>query len=445
MNLRTRNESAIPTHASRIAVGAAWHGLLWLVIANAIGVLIAILLLLPNLNRFLGEWTYGRWVMVHMNLELYGWTAIPMVAFLFRAYGADRGASAQWSRPILWVWSAALGVGALSWLSGHSSGKLFLDWTGYARVLFPAALVALWLLLVYTFARNWNLAENASVIVRSAKFLGLLILMTVPFALYIEASPNLYPTVNPDTGGPTGASQLESSLMIVAILLVLPFGITRRRVARARSTTVSWAVLVAEAVLCLAMGRADSSHHRAIQYLSLGTLLVWLPLMPAYYSAFEWHNNTRRWRLAFLGWWAVLIPTGWIFFLPGILDHFKFTDGLVGHSFVAMAGFTSSLIIFVMVQLLGDDGWIFNRARSFYLWHASVAAYIVVITMAGWREGFDPTFTIIPGTARNILYILRLLTGILMTLASLDWFNDASTVLREPIPIAIAATQEQTA
>src|ERR1017187_7465113 len=445
MNLRTRNESAIPTHASRIAVGAAWHGLLWLVIANAIGVLIAILLLLPNLNRFLGEWTYGRWVMVHMNLELYGWTAIPMVAFLFRAYGADRGAAAQWSRPILWVWSAALGVGALSWLSGHSSGKLFLDWTGYARVLFPAALVALWLLLVYTFARNWNLAENASVIVRSAKFLGLLILMTVPFALYIEASPNLYPTVNPDTGGPTGASQLESSLMIVAILLVLPFGITRRRVARARSTTVSWAVLVAEAVLCLAMGRADSSHHRAIQYLSLGTLLVWLPLMPAYYSAFEWHNNTRRWRLAFLGWWAVLIPTGWIFFLPGILDHFKFTDGLVGHSFVAMAGFTSSLIIFVMVQLLGDDGWIFNRARSFYLWHASVAAYIVVITMAGWREGFDPTFTIIPGTARNILYILRLLTGILMTLASLDWFNDASTVLREPIPAATEVPQEKTA
>jgi len=50
---------------------------------------------------------------------------------------------------------------------------------------------------------------------------------------------------------------------------------------------------------------------------------------------------------------------------PGSL---QFTDGLVGHSFVAMAGFTSSLLIFVMVQLLGDGGWIFNRTRSFYLW-----------------------------------------------------------------------------
>jgi cytochrome c oxidase cbb3-type subunit 1 len=49
---------------------AAWHSLFWLVFANAIGVLIAILLLFPVLNRLLGEWTYGRWIMVHMNLEL---------------------------------------------------------------------------------------------------------------------------------------------------------------------------------------------------------------------------------------------------------------------------------------------------------------------------------------------------------------------------------------
>jgi len=58
------------------------------------------------------------------------------------------GATAQWCRPVLWVWSAALGVGAFSWLSGHSSGKLFLDWSGFARVLFPGALLVLWLLLV---------------------------------------------------------------------------------------------------------------------------------------------------------------------------------------------------------------------------------------------------------------------------------------------------------
>ena len=128
------------------------------------------------------------------------------------------------------------------------------------------------------------------------------------------------------------------------------------------------------------------------------------------------------------------LPAGSSFF-PGVLDHFKFTDGLVGHSFVAMAGFTSSLLIFVMVQLLGEGGWIFNRTRSFYLWNGSVIAYIVLMTIAGWREGFDPTFTIVPGVARDVLYTLRLVTGILMLLAGLDWLVDATTLLREPAPI----------
>jgi cytochrome c oxidase cbb3-type subunit 1 len=156
-----------------------------------------------------------------------------------------------------------------------------------------------------------------------------------------------------------------------------------------------------------------------------------MPLVPSYFAAFDWHPDTRRWRLAMLWWWAALVITGWVFFLPGVLDHLKFTDGLVGHSFVAMAGFTSSLIIFVMVQLLGEGGWIFNRSRSFYLWNGSVIAYVILMTLAGRREGSDPTFTIVPGPARNLLYALRLVTGICMLLSSLDWFVDASALLRE--------------
>jgi cytochrome c oxidase cbb3-type subunit 1 len=444
MNLRMRDEFPSPSHASSAIAGTTWHALLWLVIANAIGVMIAVLLLLPGLNNLLGEWTYGRWIMVHMNLELYGWTAIPLVGFLFNTYGADRSPASSWCRSILWIWSAALGIGALSWLSGGSSGKLFLDWTGYARVLFTAALIVLWLFLSYSFAIHWSTQSNSNIIVRTTKAIGLLVLFTVPFALYVATDPNLYPAVNPDTGGPTGASQLESSLAIVAILLLLPFGIANRKNNRSKSIVIGWATLAAESLLCLLLGRADSSHHSVAQYMSLGSLLIWLPLTPAYYTAFEWNKNTRRWRLSFLCWWAVLIPTGWIFFLPGVLDHFKFTDGLVGHSFVAMAGFTSSLIIFVMVQLLGDDGWIFNRSRSFYMWHGSVAAYIVLVTVAGWYEGFDPTFTIVPGIARNVLYVLRLGTGILMTLSSLDWFVDATTVLRQQAAASTKAPQEQT-
>jgi cytochrome c oxidase cbb3-type subunit 1 len=140
-----------------------------------------------------------------------------------------------------------------------------------------------------------------------------------------------------------------------------------------------------------------------------------------------------------------LLVTGWIFFLPGVLDHFKFTDGLVGHSFVAMAGFASSLLIFAMVQMLGEGGWIFNRTRSFYLWNGSVLAYVVLMTIAGWLEGFDPTFTIVPGLARNVIYTLRLVTGVLMLLAALDWLVDATALLRAPVSIPNEAPQEKIA
>ena len=440
MNRSSRDELTASPRPPQVFASAAWHSLLWLVIANAIGVIIAVLLLIPRLNIALGEWTYGRWIMVHMNLELYGWTALPLLGFLFAIYGADHGAAAKWCRPVLWVWSTALCVGAFSWLAGKSSGKLFLDWSGYARVLFPAALVALWLLLLGALIAECRQQSRTSATRMLAKMAGLAVLLAVQFLIYAAAGPSNYPAVNPDTGGPTGTSQLESSLGVVAILLVLPFGLTRRKEGQANAVSIAWGALLAEGLLCAVLSRGDVSHHLPTQYLSLGSLLVWLWLIPAYYGAFQWNSNTKRWRLAFLWWWAALVVTGWVFFLPGVLDHFKFTDGLVGHSFVAMAGFTSSLIIFVMVQLLGEGGWIFNRSRSFYLWHGSVIAYIVVVTIAGWREGFDPSFTIIPGSARTILYTLRLITGILMLVASVDWFLDASTLLIEP---ALAQTNSQ--
>ena len=429
----------LPNNVPRPVVSVAAHALFWLVFANAIGVLIAILLLFPALNRLLGEWTYGRWIMVHMNLELYGWTSLPMVGFLFNIYGVQRKPLVLWCKPVLWVWSAALAVGTFSWLSGFSSGKLFLDWSGYARILFPLAMLALWLLLAVAFIREWN---DTTIFARSARSAGLILLLAVPFIMFVACSPNYYPAINPATGGPTGASQLESSLIVVAILLMLPFGLTQRKTESSKVIAIAWFVMVAEFLLCCVLGRADISHHRPAQFLSLGSLLLWIPLTPAYYAVFNWNTNTRRWRIAFLCWWSALVLTGWVLFLPGILDHFKFTDGLVGHSFLAMAGFTSSLLIFVLVQLLGENGWIFNRTRSFYGWNLAVLAYIVLMVVAGWHEGFDPTFTIIPGVMRNMIYVLRLVVGAVMLAASLDWLIDATTLLRESS--VVQATQEVT-
>jgi cytochrome c oxidase cbb3-type subunit 1 len=407
---------------------AVHHALLWLVVGNAIGVMIATLLLLPQLNVLLDEWSYGRWIIVHMNLGLYGWCSLPLIGFLFRAYKADQGSTAQWCRPVIWLWSAALVLGSISWLSGDSSGKLFLDWSGVARVFFPLAMVALWLLLAVSLGTTWKSASNQRG--RMAKLGGLAVLLVVPAVIFIACNPNLYPAVNPDTGGPTGASQFESSLAIVAILLMLPYGLTRRAIKTTRVIPIAWLVLLGEAILCAALGRSDISHHRPAQYLSLGSLLLWIPLMPIYYGAFKWHPATSKWRTAFLMWWGALVVSGWVMFLPGVLDHFKFTDGLVGHSLTAIAGFVTALLIFVMIQLLGEAGWIFNREWSFYAWNAGVLAYVLLMTAAGWLEGIDPAFTIVPGVVRNLIYLLRLMTGLAMLAASLDWLTDSMALNR---------------
>ena len=416
----------------KIIAAAVWHALLWLVIANAAGVLLAAMLLFPEVNSVFGEWTYGRWMPVHLNLQLYGWCSLPLVAFLFKVYGADREPAAVLSNSTLLIWSSALAAGVISWLQGHSSGKLFLDWTGYTRILFPLALLSLWSLLAWSFTVQWTQAARRRTPAMAARLIGLLFLLLIPFILYVAASPSLYPPINPDTGGPTGASQLESTLVIIAILLLLPFGLAQRVTGKGWPLRLAWAVLVAEALLCLGLGRADVSHHRAIQWMSLGSLLIWIPLTPAYYSAFRWHPNTRMWRIAFLCWWSVLVPTGWMLFLPGILDHFKFTDGLVGHSLLAMAGFVSSLLIFVMVQLLGDDGWIFNARWSFLTWHLSVVLYAAIMFFAGWREGSDPAFSFMPGVLRNGIYGTRLLLGLLILIASADWFFWSFDILQKP-------------
>lgn len=409
---------------------AAWHSLAWLLAANLIGVWLAVCLLSPSAGAWLRDWSYGRWMPVHLNSQLYGWMALPLVAWAMRIYRADRPHIATWSRAALLLWSLSLTIGSVSWLQGDSSGKLFLDWSGFARIFFCVSVLFLWSVLATAYAVSWRDPGNHSFAIRAAKLTGLALLLLVPFVLYIASSPSVYPAVNPDTGGPTGASQLESTLVVVLILLLLPYGLTRRNHRPPRWIVTSWILLAAEAALCLALGRADVSHHRPAQFISLASLLVWVPLVPAYFNAFDWPRHTRMWRIATFAWWALLVPTGWAFFLPGILDRLKFTDGLVGHSILAMAGFVSSLLVLILAVLLQNDGDVFNTRWSFIAWHGSTLAYVVLFLFAGWREGADPAFTIVPGASRNLLYWTRLLLGIGMTAASAEWLYQLSRRLR---------------
>ena len=409
---------------------AAWHSLAWLLVANSVGLLLATLLLFPGLNGLLGEWSYGHWMPVHLNLQLYGWCSLPLVAWLLKVYGADIAPASRWGRSALWAWSAALAFGTWSWLSGQTSGKLFLDWKGLARVLFPLATVVLWFVLVWALRCRWQADENRSRLARFAKISGLIILSLVPVTLYWSADPKIYPPVNPDTGGPTGASLLESTLGIVTVLLILPYGLGSRRRGGNDFLIAAWGLFALETGLSLSLGRTNASHHLPMQFLGLASLLPWMVMMPLYYRSFEWPANSRRWRGALFCWWGILLASAWTIFLPGLLDRFKFTDGLVGHSHMAMAGFISNLNIFVLVILLGERRKVFDAKWAFLAWQVGTLGYVVVMFIAGWIEGNDHAFNFVPGSVREVIYLLRLGCGGLMTAATCHWLMQITRSLR---------------
>ena len=404
------------------------HGLFWLALMNAMGVMLSVLLILPATNPLLGEWTYGRWMMTHMNLGLYGWCCLPILALLFAVYRTHDSIVARWTRPVVWLWSASLALGSLTWLNGQTSGKLFLDWSGAARIFFPLSMQALWFLLLIAFLdglRHKRWMHWTQIIGRG---LPLIALLAIPATIYIASNAHLYPHFNPDTGGPTGASQLDSSLGIVAILLLLPFAVASRiepRTPRISWIKVAWSALVLEGLFCALINHSDASHRAPVQYLGLGLMLAWIPLVPLYYTSFAWHAETKRWKTAFLIWWVGLVLTGWISFLPGVLDRIKFTDALVGHSLTAIAGCLSAFLILLMQQMLGPEAATFRSPRWFLAWNHSVLLYVVLMSIAGWMEGGDPGFTIIPGPTRNAIYILRILSGLGMFAASIEWLRAA--------------------
>jgi cytochrome c oxidase cbb3-type subunit I len=417
---------------------AIMHALFWLALMNAMGVMLSMLLMVPSANGLLGEWTYGRWMMVHMNLGLYGWCCLPVLALLFHVYRTHDSIVGRWARPVVWLWSASLALGSVRWLNGETSGKLFLDWSGVARIFFPLSMLALWFLLLIAFldgvrAKRWtHWAQIAG------RAMPLLVLLAVPAAIYVASSVALYPHFNPDTGGPTGASQLDSSLGIAGILLVIPFVAAPRNKKIGQWIGVAWGTLVVESIVCALINHSDQSHHLPAQYLGLGLILVWIPLLPLYYRSFSWHEETSRWKTAFLVWWMGLVLTGWIAFLPGVLDRIKFTDALVGHSLTAIAGCLTAFLILMMQQMLGPQNPIFRNRRSFLAWNHSVLLYVLLMSIAGWVEGGNPGFTIVPGVARNTIYILRVLSGVGMLAASLEWLLAA---WRSPIDNAAAAPE----
>lgn len=402
-----------PDHPEDAALlEAVRHAFFWMVIANGAGVLLAVLLVVPDGNLLLGEWSYGRWIPVHLNLQLYGWSSLPLVAWLIKIYRVDEVGLGRWGTLAVWGWSAALVVGAMSWLGGESSGKIFLDWTGLSLRVFVVAMLLLW---GVTAAGWWKSGRGW------ARLIGVAALATVPASMVFAASRTVYPPVNPDTGGPTGASLLGSTLIVIFLLLLVPRSLGKRRLPGRRSDRWFWIVFGVEFACFALLERPAASHRQPEQWLGLGLLLVWVPLLPMFYRGYAWDAGERHWMWAFLAWLGLLIVSGWVAFLPGVLDGAKFTNALVGHSHLAMAGFTSSFLVFLAVVLTGAAEVL---RRGFWWWHLAALAYVVLMVIAGANEAVDAGWVMEGGLGRDVVYVLRLLCGVVLFGVSVRWFQD---------------------
>lgn len=407
----------IPDHPA--VLSASTHALGWMLFANVIGVLLAVLLVVPETGLLLGEWTYGRMVPLHLNIHLYGWVSLPLMGVLLYVYRVHETVVGAYARSVVWLWSMALVMGCGAWLSGVSSGKIFLDWKGLSCYLFVAVMSGLWVLLAVAWWQRKHQPGNRM------RLLGLLGLLPIPVTLYLATGPDIYPPVNPDTGGPTGVSLLGSTLSILFLLLILPMMCgCEKRDGLSRWAKLCWSAFGLETLLVMLMKQGNSSHRELEQILGLGSLVIWMPLMPVYFKFWNWRPGVLKWSHATMAWLLLLILTGWLSFLPGWLDHLKFTNGLVAHSHVAMAGFCSSFLMLLMGQVLPEKcGRLLCREREFAYWQLAVAGYVVLMWYSGWNEGNDAGFVIMQGEGMIKIYLLRVVCGLVMLWASFRWWS----------------------
>lgn len=398
------------------ARAVALHSLGWLTAANLVGLWLGVCLLWPAVGNLLAPLTFGRWAPLHLNWQLYGWCSLPAVGALF-LWCIDRGhpRAASHARIALAGWSLALALGGIAWLGGTVSGKLFLDWHSWTRPLLPLAMVVLWVVLAWHTRRRWAALAPAGRWLRAAV---LALLLLVPPILFWAAGRGMYQSVNPDSGGATGAAVLGSTLGIITIFMLAP----RFLELPSRDTRVfGWALAGSWAVFA-AIDRGNVSHHAFAQIGALATLLLWIPLLPFYWRRQAWPEGARVWLRAAAVWWAVLVVTGWFSFLPGISEAFKFTHALVGHAHLAMAGLITSVNAALIVTLA-------RRAAprsAFWLWQAGCAVYVGSMLTLGWGETGHAAELFRAEAWTQWLLGMRLAGGAAMTVASIRWLASYS-------------------
>lgn len=421
----------------------AGHAVFWLVIASLIGLWLALSLLVPGLSRGVAGLGFGRLVPVHTNLLLYGWCSLPLVALLFRFFQVER--SVVVTKRAVWavrLWSSALAVGAGSWVLGVSGGKLFLEWRGFSLVWLCLAMVFLWFVL-------WSARPTLG---RSGRLIRLALLSClagIPAILFYAALPQAYPPVNPHSGGATGTSLFGSTLGLVFLFLMVPRLLLEAKDPSRDDGLPKLLVVFGGYVLYLALlKKGNVGNEEWSQILALLSLSVWVPLLWRYFGRYRLEKAMKPWAVAFLVWGALLWLDGWLIFLPGFLEAGKFSNSLVAHAHLAMAGMLSSFCVMVLIKV--TEGRFRTLGGTYWSYHIGLAMQLVVLTLCGVYEADDPGFDFNGSTGLSVFYGLRFGGGLLMFLASFGWLFDLVRAGRakekvsqrgmEPLGVSITGT-----
>jgi cytochrome c oxidase cbb3-type subunit 1 len=160
------------------------------------------------------------------------------------------------------------------------------------------------------------------------------------------------------------------------------------------------------------------THRDAWQIAPMLMLVPWAWWLPHDWKHFEWPDGSAVWRRAMFAWWVALVLSGVLMFQGDLLDRFKFTQGLVAHTHLAMAGFTTSfcglLCILITHRPLGGTA-------SVATWHAAALVMVLALATSGWREGENFQWMSDPPTWRTLGFLLRTLCGAVMLAASAHW------------------------
>ncbi len=410
------------TSPSDAREAAGLHALFWLVAANAVGVWMALLLLLPELNDLLAPLTFGRFVPLHLDFHLYGWLSFPLIALLFQAYG--RGSS-RWEGAAVWAWSNALVFGGAHWLMGQSSGKLFLEWSPYDRKLMTVAMVLLWLALANGYYQTRALHRGDWL-----RPLGLMLLAAVPVVFYISVGIDVYPPINPNSGGATGSSLLGSTLGIVSLFLLTPYLVAARQPAYDGGRWL-WGLWLLHLIGFGLAGHGDRRNDEWPQIAALGSLLIWVPLLWRHYRRFDWVAGSAVWLTGAIAWGALLTVSGWIAFLPGVLDRWKFSHALVAHAHLAMAGLLTSFVVLILLVLAPRLAIL--RCRTLAgLWQGGLAVHLFALMALSELEARQPLALFNRDALASALMGLRLLAGGVMLAVSVLWFWQGLRSRRPP-------------